>query len=160
MGDLGYLYKVYYKMFTAHEVENKEEFSAIKLKIRNRNVNSYRFYDENGETIAIDNKMFGGVYLKYDLESEQPSIISSFITDDVDMYQVVSGEIPPKNEEEKKSLEELKNGLKGIVEKALQDMLEKVKINLDKLAEQRDKEPINLSKVKEAEVTNDTSNNI
>ena len=81
MGDLGFLYKVYLKTITKkNEEESEEEFGCISLKIRNNNRVSYRFYDEEGNTETINKGMIDGVFLKYALDEEEPSLIASFIT--------------------------------------------------------------------------------
>ena len=129
MSNLEELYKVFYKMTqTEKEEENKEEFSAISLKIRNKNKDgSYRFYDEDGQTVSIKAQHLNGVFLTNNLISESPSITSYLITEDKEMFELVTGVVPPKDKEEEEGLASLKHQMKNIVEDSLTQFIERLK---------------------------------
>lgn len=133
MGDLGHLYKVYLKVITKKEQEeSEEEFGCTPLKIRNNNKVSYRFYDEEGNTENINKGLIDGVFIKYELEQEEPALIASFVTEEKDLYNLISGIEPPKDEEEEKGLEDLKQSLRDVIKQGLEKMITNVKKAVDK----------------------------
>lgn len=133
-GDLGVIYKVYFKLTPGEtEEENKEEFGAIPLNIRNHSTkNGYRYYNENGETISIKNEFLNRAFIENNLVSEKPSLSSYIITEDKDMYELVTGIIPPKDEEEEEGLKNFRLQMKQLVEDALVDLLRRVKYITEK----------------------------
>lgn len=157
MGDLGTLYKIYFSIFTNENNETLEEFGARQLKIRNHNSHSYRYYDEDGKTVSIDKEKLGGVYVQHLLDKNPPQFISYFITEDKDAYELVSGEVPPKDDEEKEGLEKLKNGLRSFVDKAIKDFVEESKRSLDKIVQSQEETNENLPKKRKRKSSKDES---
>jgi len=126
--DLGYVYRVFFKVTGNQETgENIEEFGVRKLNIRNINNAGYRYYDEKGETQSISKELLGGVFMTYGHTDKPPYLMSWFITDDEEMYKLISGEVPPKSEDEQKGLEDLKTGLQAVVIKSMENMIQYIK---------------------------------
>lgn len=126
MGDLNDIFKIFFTLKQRDDETNEEIFSASKLKVRNRNNDSYRYY-ENDETKKILKKHMGGVFVEQNLMVEDASITAYVITDDLDMYKIVTGEEPPRDEEEEKGLEDFKDQLRKLTEQYLTDYIEKVR---------------------------------
>lgn len=148
-GDAGYVYKVYLKIFTNSSGEISEEvFNAEKFRIRNISNMGYRYYDENNNTHTIRQDMLGGVFLLNELEKVEPSYSAYFITDEKDLYDLVTGEMPPKNDEEKIGLEKLQKDMRAMVDKGIEKVVQAIKKSLDVYAEKQESEE---------EIQNDTN---
>lgn len=133
-GDLGYLYKVYFSIATENDV-TKEDFGVEKYKIRNKNNSGYRYYDKNNETLKIGYDLIGGVFVIHELQEDPPKIVAYFMSDDKDLYELVSGEVPPKNKEEEEGLKQLKNGLRRTAEEEIKKIVDANKKVLEEIAE-------------------------
>ena len=131
MGDLGNIYKIFFRLEQFVDEETKEDgtretFNAIELKVRNKNKFSYRYYDEDGETKTINNGHLNGVFIDNLLMSTEPSVTAYVISTDKDMFEVVTGKVPAKDEEEEKGLADFKESLKKIAEDTLARYIEKI----------------------------------
>jgi len=127
MSELGNLYKIYYTITqTKEDEENREEFNAIPVKIRNKNGDgSYRFYNEEGETVNIKANHLNGAFLDNKILSQTPSMTAYLITEDKDMFELVTNEVPPKDKED--GLAVLKQQMKRLVEDSLTKFIEQLK---------------------------------
>jgi len=138
MGDLPNIYKIYYKVFTKNNFQDFE-FSVKVLKVRNRlKDGGYSFYNDDGDTVKIEKKMLGGVFLQYALEEKEPYVEAYFIEDDKDLYELISNIIPPQDEEETNYLTKLEEGLREIVNDGLVNLIESVKQQAEYISEKEE----------------------
>ena len=134
MGDLGQIYKVYYKiLFDENINEESYVFDVKGLRIRNRNRDSYSFYNEENETVKIKKDILFGIFVEHNLDAEQPYVEAYFYTDDQDMFDVINEE--NRTDEEEKGIVKMKEDLKALVYKQLGNLIEKVKDVMDKVSE-------------------------
>ncbi len=142
MGDLGNLYKLYFKVYTKINDEATDETNLFQdteeiygseiYKIRNRNKDTYRYYDSNGNTQKIHRANIDGVFIENGMLEEVPFIACFIMTDDKDMNDLFTGVIFPKDEEEKKGLDNLKEYMRKYVEKAVEKLVLKIKNTMEK----------------------------
>ena len=80
--------------------------------------------------------MLGGVFITFGLTEEKPFVMSSFIMDDDEMYELISGKSPAKDEQEQKGLDDLKKGLSDVVKSSLEKYIDNLKFKAEKLSKQ------------------------